>query len=204
MGIDRAWREPGLNEPPVPHPKSGHTTPEQPVLASVDPYKAVDVRGWSAAIWGIPLIRLSVIPRLRITCGTAVSTHVPVAESAERATSNSQEAAMRALYQIAYRGGTYPGEGVGALYIGAGQVLGIDVTGARFRGSYVERDGHLIGQFIMTSAGGTLVTGAPFPLGEEVVVSFDLQPGFDSGDIVVIRVGDRSVQVVFDKIGDIA
>ena len=67
---------------------------------------------------------------------------------------------MSELYTMFYQGQT-GGSGGGAIYIDRNKILGVDVTGARYDGSYVENlmIGRLQGTATLTSAGGVLVTG---------------------------------------------
>src|SRR5690348_3798919 len=68
-----------------------------------------------------------------------------------------EETNMSALYQMRYHG--VAGNGHGACYIGNGKVLGVDITGARYLGSYTQAGAALNGSVTLTSSGGTLVTG---------------------------------------------
>ena len=108
---------------------------------------------------------------------------------------------MSALYQMRYKG--VSGVGHGSVYIGKGLILGIDITGARYHGSYANQGQNLAGSTTLTSAGGTLVTGQPVPAGTKVQITFSLPPTFDNGQFQKITVGGQPVEVAFDKIGDI-
>lgn len=114
---------------------------------------------------------------------------------------------MSALYQMRYQG--VAGVGHGAIYIGKGKVLGVDITGARYDGSYtgggslLNPGTTLTGAVTLTAAGGTLVTGQPVPPGTQVQISFSLPPTFGNGQFQPVTVGGKPVQVAFDKIGDI-
>lgn len=108
---------------------------------------------------------------------------------------------MSALYQMQFHGVT--GVGHGAIYIGKGLVAGIDVTGARYHGSYTSQGPTLSGTVTLTSAGGSLVTGQPVPPGTQVPITFNLQANFGNGQLNTVIVGGRPVQVAFDKIADI-
>ena len=108
---------------------------------------------------------------------------------------------MSALYQMRYQG--VAGMGHGAVYIGKGKVLGVDVTGARYDGSYTQQGANLSGTVTLTSAGGSLVTGQPVPAGTKVPITFNLPPTFGNGQFQPVTVGGKPVQVAFDKIGDI-
>lgn len=108
---------------------------------------------------------------------------------------------MSALYAMRYQG--VAGTGHGATYIGKGKVLGVDVTGARYDGSYASQGANLAGTVILTSAGGALVTGQPVPAGTKVPIIFNLPANFGNGQFQSVTVGGRPVQVAFDKIGDV-
>jgi hypothetical protein len=68
---------------------------------------------------------------------------------------------MSALYIMRYVGLT--GTGAGAVYVGKGKILGVDITGGKIEGTYTEEAGRLKGQVVMLAprGGGTLVTGRP-------------------------------------------
>jgi hypothetical protein len=70
---------------------------------------------------------------------------------------------MSALYQMRYHG--VAGVGHGAIYIGKGMVAGVDLTGARYSGSYTSNGAGLQGIVTLISAGSALVTGQPMPAG---------------------------------------
>lgn len=108
---------------------------------------------------------------------------------------------MSALYQMRYRGSANAGQG--AIYIGRGKIVGVDLTGARYLGDYHEHDGQIVGQIILTSSGGRLVTGQAAPEGTPVTIDFSLPPSFGDGEFQSITVGGATVQVAFHKIGDI-
>jgi hypothetical protein len=108
---------------------------------------------------------------------------------------------MSALYQMRYQG--VAGVGHGAIYIGKGIVAGVDLTGARYSGSYVSQGSSLNGTVTLTSAGGALVTGQTVPPGTKVVITFSLPTNFANGQFQTVTVGGRPAQVAFDKIADI-
>ena len=86
---------------------------------------------------------------------------------------------MSALYQMRYQG--VAGNGHGAMYIGKGVVVGIDISGARFNGTYTLSGTTIDGTATLTSAGGALVTGQDVPAGGTVPITFSLPAGFDDG-----------------------
>ena len=106
---------------------------------------------------------------------------------------------MSALYQLRYQG--VAGVGHGAVYIGRGIIVGVDITGGRYHGTYSAQGQNLVGSATLTSAGGTLVTGQPVPAGTQVPISFSLPTNFNNGQPHQISVGGRSVSVAFDLIG---
>ncbi len=108
---------------------------------------------------------------------------------------------MSALYAMRYQG--VAGTGHGSIYIGKNKVLGIDLTGAIYDGSYAPQGANLTGSVTLTSAGGSLVTGQPVPAGTKVQIAFSLPPNFGNGQLQTVTVGGKPVQVAFSKIGDI-
>jgi hypothetical protein len=108
---------------------------------------------------------------------------------------------MSALYQIRCEG--IVGAGHAALYIGKGRVIGIDITGARYDGSYTEQGGVLSGSVTLTSVGGELVMGQRVPYGIRVPITFKLPSNFADGEYRTISMAGKPLQVSFQKIGDI-
>ena len=113
---------------------------------------------------------------------------------------------MKALYQVKYTG--VSGIGFAAFYIGGGQVVGVDPTGAQYHGSYVTEESHfhgnkIVGRFTLTASGGILVTGQPVEHGTEVLGEFSLPENFADGSPHTITVGGAPVTVMFEKIGEI-
>ncbi|MBR2813501.1 MAG: hypothetical protein IKE60_02540 [Reyranella sp.] len=108
---------------------------------------------------------------------------------------------MSAMYEMQYQG--VAGGGHGAIYIGKGKIVGIDVTGARYSGTYTNGQ-TLSGSATLTSAGGVLVTGAPIPPGTKVPITFaNLPLNLGNGQFVQVSVGGNPVNVAFHKIDDI-
>jgi hypothetical protein len=107
---------------------------------------------------------------------------------------------MSALYQISYQG--IAGTGHGALYIGRGVVVGVDVAGGRYKGTYSDKMGAIAGSVKLTSSGAGLVTGQVVPAGTQVQITFDLPQNFANGVHKVVVAG-QPVQVRFDKVDDI-
>jgi hypothetical protein len=108
---------------------------------------------------------------------------------------------MSALYQMRYQG--VAGTSHGAVYIGKGKIVGVDLTGARYLGSFVNQGANLIGNIILTSAGEALATGQPMPAGTHVPIIFSLPANFGNGQFQTVTVGGQPVRVAFDRIGDI-
>jgi hypothetical protein len=108
-----------------------------------------------------------------------------------------------ALYQMRYQG-VSGSAGHGALYVGKGKIVGIDITGARYVGSYTSTAMTISGSVQLTSAGGVLVTGLPVPAGTKVPISFqNLPEDLGNGSFVQVMVNGQPVMVAFDKIDDI-
>lgn len=109
---------------------------------------------------------------------------------------------MSALYEMQYQGVT--GTGHGAIYVGKGIIVGVDVTGARYHGTYTTgANGALNGSVTLTSAGGALVTGQAIPAGTQVPIILAVPSSFANGSYHQVMVGGQPVHVAFNKIGDI-
>jgi hypothetical protein len=109
---------------------------------------------------------------------------------------------MSALYAMRYLG--QAGVGVGAIFVGKGKIVGIDVGGGRYDGSYTEQGGRLKGTGTMTfPTGGTLVTGQQAPQGTKIPLTVDWPSNFADGSAHPLTVQGRAVQVTFEKIGDV-
>ncbi len=110
---------------------------------------------------------------------------------------------MSALYLIRFLG--HSGIGLGTIYIGKGVILGVDVTNARYSGTYTEEGGRIKGTATLSAPpGGTiLVTGDPLPEGQSVPLTADWPANFADGSAQEIVVMGRPVQVTFEKVGDV-
>lgn len=109
---------------------------------------------------------------------------------------------MSALYTMQYVGQT--GTGAGAIYIGKGVIVGIDVGGGRYNGTYAEGAGRLKGNVVLSAPNGAmLVSGQKLSPGSTLQLTVDWPLGFANGQPQLISVGGRQVQVKFEKIGDI-
>jgi hypothetical protein len=111
---------------------------------------------------------------------------------------------MAAFYLMRYAGTV--GEGAAAIFIGKGIVVGVDVVGGKYDGSYEEKNGRLKGVVKLTAptAGAHLVTGQNVSGGQSFVLEFDLPPDFANGrPQTIVGVGGRPVQVIFEKLKDL-
>ena len=109
---------------------------------------------------------------------------------------------MSALYAMRYVGRA--DAGAGAIYIGRGTIVGVDVGGGRYRGTYAESSGRIKGTATLSLPnGGSLVTGKTAPPGTEIPLTIDWPLDFFSGKPQSIDVAGQPVQVSFEKIGDI-
>lgn len=108
---------------------------------------------------------------------------------------------MGALYTMNYVGRA--GTGGGAVYIGSGKVVGIDVGNIRYNGTYAEQGSRLKGTVALTApTGGTLVTGAQLPAGSRLTLTFDWSANFADGQPQAVYIEGQRVDVVLEKIGD--
>jgi hypothetical protein len=84
---------------------------------------------------------------------------------------------MSALYAMNYVGQT--GTGGGAVYVGNGKIVGIDVGNLRYNGSYTEQGDRLSGTVsLYAPTGGILVTGAEVPAGSKLTLTLDWSANF--------------------------
>lgn len=110
---------------------------------------------------------------------------------------------MSALYVMKYAG--QADAGGGAVYIGRGKVLGVDITGIKYDGSYTEGAGRMKGTVTLISppGGASLVTGLQLSGGQKIPLTIDWPSNFASGQPQQLGVAGRSVSVKFEKIGDV-
>src|SRR3977135_3435522 len=109
---------------------------------------------------------------------------------------------MSALYAMNYVGMT--GTGGGAVYVGKGKIVGIDVGNLRYNGTYTEQGGRLKGTVaLFAPTGGTLVTGAQLPAGSRLSLTLDWPANFSDGKPQALTVQGSPVHVVLEKIGDV-
>jgi hypothetical protein len=109
---------------------------------------------------------------------------------------------MGAFYVMTYHGRA--GAGVGAIYIGGGKIVGADAGGGRYRGSYVEQNGRLALQAIMSfPRGGALVTGQQMPANTQLALKADWPADFGDGSPQTLFVEGQPVAVAFEKVDDV-
>lgn len=109
---------------------------------------------------------------------------------------------MSALYAMRYLGGT--GVGMGAIFIGKGIILGVDVSNGRYNGTYTEEGDRLQASLTLSMpTGGVLVTGDQVPPGTEIPLTADWPKDFANGQAQQIIVSGNPVEVTFEKIGDV-
>jgi len=109
---------------------------------------------------------------------------------------------MSALYAMHFVG--KGGRGGGAVYVGNGKIVGIDVGNLRYTGTFTEQDGRLQGTVdLYAPTGGTLVTGAQVPAGSRWSIALDWPADFADGSLQALVVQGSPVHVVFEKVADI-
>lgn len=110
---------------------------------------------------------------------------------------------MSALYAMRYLGQS--GVGMGAIYIGKGVIVGIDVMNGHYSGTYKEEGGRVKATATLSAppGGAVLVTGAQLPAGQSIPLTADWPANFADGSAQQIIVLGRPVQVTFEKIGNV-
>ena len=110
---------------------------------------------------------------------------------------------IKGLYVIEF--GTELAIGGGVLYIGDGEVYGVDATRVRYEGTYVEEGDRFKAKIAITAGtpGAQLVTGTALPTGRSVAVIADLPRDFGNGDPHPVAVSGQEVLVTLEKIFDI-
>lgn len=106
---------------------------------------------------------------------------------------------MGKFYIMEFVGGD--GYGAGALHVGESTIVGADVTGATYLGTFENVNGSLSGNVEFTSAGGQLVTGMPIPIGIKLPIKFSVAQDFGNGSPVNIFIAGQPVQVKFRLVG---
>jgi len=110
---------------------------------------------------------------------------------------------MSALYVL--RLADRPGCCVGAVYLGRGVVVGVDVAGIRYSGT-CERLPEGIRFHVIAGApasGAILASGRFFPPGEDTTITGLIPNDFETGASFDVRLLGASVTVSLDKIGDV-
>ena|SRR5262249_28622138 len=112
---------------------------------------------------------------------------------------------MGAFYIMKYFGKA--GAGGGTLYIGKGVVVGTDIQGAKFDGTYHVTNDRMRGVVKMTSpaSGSTLVTGQTLPPGTVIDLNFDFPADnfWDGRPYPMTGYGGEQLMVVFEKVRDL-
>ena len=111
---------------------------------------------------------------------------------------------MKALYVMQYAG--QESAGAGALYVGDGHILGVDVGNCRYKGSYTKQDGRLKGTATMSAPPdrqAILVTGTALQPGQSIPLEVDWPENLGDGQPRTVSVAGRQVHVVFEKVDDI-
>lgn len=109
---------------------------------------------------------------------------------------------MSALYTMQYLGQS--DVGIGTVYVGKNTIVGADVGGGRYNGTYTEADNRLKGVIALSMPnGGVLVTGDQVPPGTEIPMTVDWPLDFANGQAQQVMVVGKPVNVTFQKIGDI-
>ena len=109
---------------------------------------------------------------------------------------------MSALYIMRYHG--QQDQGMGAIYIGKGTIVGVDIGGGRYHGTFQDQGGRLRATVNLSMPqGGTLVTGQQLQPGASVPITADWPSNFANGQAQQVSVGGRLVQVTFEKVGDV-
>ena len=74
------------------------------------------------------------------------------------------------------------GSGGGAVYIGEGKILGIDVGNIRYSGTYAQQGSRIRGTVALSAPnGGMLVTGTELPAGSRIDLSLDWSADLSDG-----------------------
>lgn len=109
---------------------------------------------------------------------------------------------MSAFYAMNFVG--QGGTGGGAVYVGNGKIVGIDVGNLRYSGTYAVQGGRLKGSVdLYAPTGGSLVTGVQVPAGSRWSIALDWPANFADGTPQALIVQGSPVHVVFEKVGDI-
>jgi hypothetical protein len=109
---------------------------------------------------------------------------------------------MSALYRMCFGG--VANQGGGCIYVGNGKIFGADGGGVLYRGSYTERAGEMHVSVTLSAVADAvkLVTGYRLAKGENLPLSAKWPCDFANG-VQQIQVGGKTVDICFEKIGDI-
>ena len=110
---------------------------------------------------------------------------------------------MSALYQVNFIGNGV--DDVALLYIGGGVITGIDATGGRYQGNYIEHDGRLQGvvRFTMATAQDLTPDALP-PAGSSYNLRLDFPADFANGKPQqMLDPGNLPVLVTIAKLKDV-
>lgn len=134
---------------------------------------------------------------------TSVPQNSATSIPASKDQSEANENISAAIYLVHFTG--VPGsEGYGAAFIGNGLIMGSDISGGRYEGSYTVSHGRLRGSVTFQSiAGSTLVTGLTSASPINLPVEIDLPIDFGNGQPQVIQVGGQPVTLTFEKMRNI-
>jgi len=107
-----------------------------------------------------------------------------------------------AMYAMSFVG--LASTGAGAIFVGNGKIIGIDVGNLRYNGTYTEQGGRMKGTVAMYApTAGTLVNGVAVPAGSRWNLTLDWPFDFADGKPQLITMDGTPVQVAFEKIGDV-
>lgn len=106
------------------------------------------------------------------------------------------------LYLVRYKG---YGIGAAVIYVGHGNIIGMDSGEIRYDGHYVEgEDARLVGTVSLTTKDrATLVTGQTITHQDSVRIGIDLPSDFARGGMFPIVVGHMRVLATFEKLADL-
>ncbi|MBL6929154.1 MAG: hypothetical protein ISR44_08255 [Rhodospirillales bacterium] len=110
---------------------------------------------------------------------------------------------MSALYIMRYLGQS--GIGFGSIYVGKGVIVGVDAANGRYHGTYTEAGERvkIKAELSAPPGGAQLVTGDQLPEGQAVPLTADWPADFADGSAREIMVMGRTVQVTFERVGDV-
>lgn len=110
---------------------------------------------------------------------------------------------MEGFYAMYYTG--VSGVGNAVMIVDNGLVVGADVAGGLYNGSYwIDENGFLDFDIVMTvSAGSILVTGQTFPGPIELTIKSKLAPSFSNGQPVQIETSLGPINAIFKKIREV-